>query len=197
MASTLSRRWDYRDEALPVEIGLEAFSPFVPLNAKDSALPATVMRYTLTNTSDTAAEVDIAGWLENKTATFTTDAALGRRRNRVARGEGRVSILSTVEPLADDKEVKMREDVVFADFEGNDWGDWLAGGTAFRGGPFAKTELSLNQDSSNIVGNQFVNSYNTREETNSHDSLTGTLTSPEFEINRKYVSLLVAGGQSG
>ena len=44
----------YADEAFPVEAVLEAFSPFIPLNADDSTLPATVMQFTLTNKSDSA-----------------------------------------------------------------------------------------------------------------------------------------------
>ena len=36
---------DYEDKALPITVTLEAFSPFIPLNAADSALPAWVMLY--------------------------------------------------------------------------------------------------------------------------------------------------------
>ncbi len=46
---------EYAADDFPVEIRLEACSPFIPLNAHDSALPATILRYTLKNTS--AAEV--------------------------------------------------------------------------------------------------------------------------------------------
>ena len=55
--SAASIRWPrckYADDAFPVEVTLEAFSPFIPLNAEDSTLPATVMQYTLKNMSDQA-----------------------------------------------------------------------------------------------------------------------------------------------
>ena len=55
----------YHDPAFPVTVELEAFSPYCPLNVEDSSLPATVMHYTVKNTSDKEVEVSLAGWLEN------------------------------------------------------------------------------------------------------------------------------------
>lgn len=39
----------YEDEQLPVEIGLEAYSPFIPLDAQASGLPAIIFTFTLRN----------------------------------------------------------------------------------------------------------------------------------------------------
>ena len=64
----------YAEKGFPVEVKLEAFSPFIPLNAKDSALPATVMSYTVTNTSDAPVDVDLGSWMQNATCPYTTDA---------------------------------------------------------------------------------------------------------------------------
>ncbi|MGJ8679428.1 GH116 family glycosyl-hydrolase [Paraglaciecola sp.] len=55
----------YRAQDLPVDIDLEAFSPFVPLALEKSMYPATVLNYTLSNTSDKPIEVELNGWLEN------------------------------------------------------------------------------------------------------------------------------------
>ncbi|MEI6674765.1 MAG: GH116 family glycosyl-hydrolase [Verrucomicrobiota bacterium] len=55
----------YRDPAAAVEVDLEAFSPFVPLNTADSSLPATVLRYTVRNTSPKKLELELSGLLEN------------------------------------------------------------------------------------------------------------------------------------
>ena len=56
---------EYVDAAFPVEARLKAFSPFIPLNAADSTLPATILNYTVKNTGAAAAEVTLAGWLQN------------------------------------------------------------------------------------------------------------------------------------
>ena len=56
---------DYADPDYPVQVQMEAFSPFIPLNAPDSALPATVFNVTIRNTSDKAANVAMLAWLEN------------------------------------------------------------------------------------------------------------------------------------
>ena len=53
------------DEKMPVEAGLMAFTPLIPLNADDSSLPAAVLRYKVRNTSDNILKVSVAGSLSN------------------------------------------------------------------------------------------------------------------------------------
>ena len=55
----------YKDPKVPVSVTLEAFSPFVPLDVKDSSLPATIMRFTLKNISPSPVEASLTGILEN------------------------------------------------------------------------------------------------------------------------------------
>ena len=73
---------EYRADGFPVSVTLEAFSPFIPLNVADSSLPATVLHFTVKNTGKAAADVQLAGWLQNAVGR-RGDVIGGRRRNRV------------------------------------------------------------------------------------------------------------------
>jgi fructan beta-fructosidase len=78
-------------------------------------------------------------------------------------------------------------DVVVADFEGHDFGDWKSTGTAFSHGP-ALGDLPGKLQVSNYVGNGAACS------DIDGDGPTGTLTSPPFKIERRYLSFLIGGG---
>ena len=56
---------DFEDADLPLQIQMEAFTPFIPLNAADSGIPGAVIRYKVTNRSDRPARVAVAGSLTN------------------------------------------------------------------------------------------------------------------------------------
>ena len=53
----------YADASCPVEVQLEAFSPFIPLNVEDSKLPVSVMSYTVPNRSAASVAIEFDGWL--------------------------------------------------------------------------------------------------------------------------------------
>ncbi|MFH1268174.1 MAG: glycoside hydrolase family 32 protein [Planctomycetota bacterium] len=78
-------------------------------------------------------------------------------------------------------------DILIADFEGDDYGDWQATGEAFGPGP-ARGTLPKQMEVSGFEGRGLVNSYYGQDKT------TGTLTSPEFVIERKYLNFLIGGG---
>ena len=75
-------RVEYADKELPVAVTLEAFSPFIPLNAPDSALPATVMHFTVKNAGDKPAEIVLGGWLQNGVCLHSADAAVRQAAQR-------------------------------------------------------------------------------------------------------------------
>ncbi|MCL2604839.1 MAG: non-lysosomal glucosylceramidase [Defluviitaleaceae bacterium] len=53
-------RYKLTDPNMPVEAGLLAFTPLIPLNADDSSLPAAVLRYSVKNISDEELTVSVA-----------------------------------------------------------------------------------------------------------------------------------------
>jgi fructan beta-fructosidase len=81
-----------------------------------------------------------------------------------------------------------RPDVLLADFEGDTYGDWKTTGTAFGNGP-ARGTLPGQMPVTGFLGKGLVNSFN------GGDRSTGTLTSPPFKIERKYINFLVGGGK--
>ncbi len=56
---------DFDDAALPVRVKLEAFTPFIPLDADDSGLPVAVLRYRASNPGASSATVSIAWSIQN------------------------------------------------------------------------------------------------------------------------------------
>ena len=53
------------DSKLPLSVELEAFTPFIPLNAKDSGIPGAVIRYKVKNNSGEALEATVASSVAN------------------------------------------------------------------------------------------------------------------------------------
>jgi uncharacterized protein (DUF608 family) len=70
----------YHDEDFPVKVKLEAFSPFTPLDVKNSMYPATVLIYTVKNASSEKVELDLKGWLDNA-------VLVSGRKNEKVQGE--------------------------------------------------------------------------------------------------------------
>jgi fructan beta-fructosidase len=80
------------------------------------------------------------------------------------------------------------DDVVIADFEGQDYGQWKATGEAFGPGP-ARGTLPGQMQVDGFRGQGLVNSFHGGDES------TGTLTSPPFKIERKFITFLIGGGK--
>jgi uncharacterized protein (DUF608 family) len=55
----------YESRAIPVQVHLEAFSPFIPLNSRDSGLPAVLFNFTVTNPGDQAVPVSLMATQQN------------------------------------------------------------------------------------------------------------------------------------
>jgi non-lysosomal glucosylceramidase len=59
-------RLDFSDPNIPLEVSLEAFNPFLPLNPDDSGLPIALFRITLRNPSDRPVRAVLFANLENR-----------------------------------------------------------------------------------------------------------------------------------
>lgn len=84
--------------------------------------------------------------------------------------------------------VHAADDILIADFEGPNYGDWKTTGEAFGPGP-ARGTLPGQMQVDDFQGNGLVNSFF------QGDGTTGTLTSPEFKIERPFISFLIGGGK--
>lgn len=174
---------------LPLQIESTIFSPFIPLNAKESATPATILKYSLKNTSASAMKVDLTGWLQNLVCIDLKDQALGRLRNRVVTNNNVSSVLMDL--VASDKpENTIAQTEIFQNFESGTYGKWKAEGNAFGKAPVINTVASAD----------FVEDFEGRYLVNSKlsgslgDSGTGKLTSPVFTIKADYINFKIAGG---
>jgi fructan beta-fructosidase len=81
-----------------------------------------------------------------------------------------------------------RGDLLIQDFEGEGWGEWKVTGEAFGPGP-AHGTLPNQMPVDGFLGKGLVNSYD------GGDGTSGTLTSPEFKIQRRYITFLIGGGK--
>jgi|GEM_PF-1340793 len=82
-------RLQYEDETIPVEIGMEAFTPFIPFAAKDSGLPLAFFVFRLRNTSAAPCEASLLFNLAN-CAGYDLDAVT--LEHRVLRSNGMTGI---------------------------------------------------------------------------------------------------------
>lgn len=182
---------EFPDESFPVEVSLEAFSPFIPLETHDSALPATVLRYRVRNRGEAPVQVTLAAWLENASGRFC-DLPFARTAERSAAtrtGDGLALAEGRIRPrAAAETDPAPREPVVFADFESEGYGRWTAEGEAFGSGPAAGTLQNQNPVSA-FKGQRLVNTY-----LGGNDRLQGRLLSPPFVVERPFIGFLIGGG---
>ena len=93
-------RVNYRDDAVPVQVALEAFSPLIPLNIEDSSIPATILEFTLHNSGTQPVEIALAGWLENAVCLGAEGGAPVRRRNTLQKHADSFSVVSLAEAIS-------------------------------------------------------------------------------------------------
>ncbi len=85
------------DDDVPLRVELEAFTPFVPLNLKDSSIPCALFSYRVTNTSEQAVQATVAATLLNCVGHDggepRMEAILGNRNRLVHDGERTILLM--------------------------------------------------------------------------------------------------------
>lgn len=188
---------EYRDDDSPLAITLEALSPFVPTNAKDSTIPATYVTYTLKNVSRRPVTATLLGWLDSPVA-LGTRTSQGVKLTSASFATGRARGVEFSGKGAEDGPVQ--EDIVFEDWERDTFAPWTVEGTAFGAGPVTEAECPdyfKRFGSLHLSGERFVTSHLFRGangDIDLADRATGKLTSPAFTVSRRYVHINVGGG---
>jgi uncharacterized protein (DUF608 family) len=172
---------------LPISVTTEIYSPFIPLNAKESATPGTILAYTVTNTSKQAATATITGWLQNLVCLDIAPEINALSRNRVIKSPGMTSVLMDIVPGPPIPPSPKPVLKTFDDFESG-YGQWTITGTAFGSSP-ATGSFGGDQDKlSNVSGHGVINSWL------NGDTSIGKMTSKEFTIPDDYIVFMVGGG---
>jgi len=99
----------YKDGALPAELSLEAYSPFIPLNSKDSGLPAIIFEFQVKNSSTHGLECsllatlqNLVGWDGHTPIVGVEHFAYGSNRNTLIRSAALTAIDMSNPRLPDD-----------------------------------------------------------------------------------------------
>ncbi len=188
----------YRDPELPVEVDLEAYSPFVPLDLDQSMLPATILNFKIRNTSKKTTTVELSGWLENAVLTEsrkrTKSTLQGSLINRIEKlDKGHKRLVSTATLDNNEPSNSQRPDILFEDFE-NGYQNWTRSGNAFGhdGAPYYNY---YDSDIRHLGGKRLADSRRTDEEGPEFgpSAATGTLRSSSFTIKRSYLRANTGG----
>lgn len=91
----------YTDKNLPVKVILKAGGFFIPLNADDSALPATFFNITIENKSQQKIDAAIIGWQENGASKITGKDEEGLKQNTVIAGDNYDGVYASYKNLKD------------------------------------------------------------------------------------------------
>ncbi len=70
--------YSFRDAGVPVRVEMKVFSPFIPLDPRDSALPAAVFRFTLENRGAAPVEAVLLGSQQNAVGWTGKTPVMGR-----------------------------------------------------------------------------------------------------------------------
>jgi hypothetical protein len=82
-----------KDPTMPVDVALEAFNPFIPLNDRDSGIPVAILTYRLRNRGQRAVQATVFGNLTN----IVGEGREVKRVNAARRSRGLTGLLLSAE----------------------------------------------------------------------------------------------------
>ena len=187
----------YSDPDLPVVVELKAYSPFIPLNADDSSLPATVLQFSIENQSKNRLEVTLCGFLENAVMHLNEDGLVRRQMKTIV--EDKLTYLHGTAEVELPAKPTGRPDIVFEDWSAQTYeaSGWTVEGEAFGTGPIDQDEAPIHHgvmggDNPRVLNTSATSPGTTMRE---HDLAHGKIRSRRFVIERPYINTWVSGGQ--
>jgi len=182
----------YGEADADVEMSLEAFSPFCPLDVENSSFPATTMTYRVRNVGKALLKLRLAYAVDNPVLVHSrkTRADFELRGDITATGGIQFSAAAKG-PLTEP-----RASIPFEDWSSGTYHGWKSTGTAFGDKPRKASELPSYMGSVEADTEYVVNTHQTRngEDVVKADTHVGTLISPAFTISRKFINMRVGGG---
>lgn len=185
---------EYRDSALSVEVTLEAYSPFIPLNVRESSLPVTIMQFTVKNSGADTLNAELIGRLENAVCLYHR-GLFGNRRNHARRDNGLTFVECSAEK-SDQPAPPPKPDLVFEDWSKETYEGWTVEGTAFGSGPIEKSAIPSYQGDVGGDTPRVVNSHASAPagDVGGRDVATGKMTSRPFTIEHRLIKFWIGGG---
>ncbi|CAN5565502.1 hypothetical protein BH11ARM1_BH11ARM1_03560 [soil metagenome] len=185
-------RVEYSEADADVEMSLVAFTPFCPLQVDNSSFPATTLTFRITNTGTDPLQLRMQYQIDNPVLVFSKT----KREDLMLTGAKTASggVLFAAERVA--PSASIRPPIVFEDWAGGTYGNWIRTGPAFGDRPYTAAELPSYMGSVGAETVFVVNRHPTRngEDVGQADGHTGTLQSPPFTIARRFINMRLGGG---
>jgi non-lysosomal glucosylceramidase len=169
----------YSDPACPVQVKLEAFSPYIPGSVKDSSYPATIFNYTLENTSADKVECTLGGWLENPIARTTRGLTPAILETKASRG---VNYAMLGYSVATGPSKGANGFDIINDFQTSQYKPWKV-----------EKEAPPTDTVGHAAKEHWVN-YSVGSYFHGDAKFPGKLISPSFVIKRPWLTFLISGG---
>lgn len=183
-----------RKEGLPIEVEVYAQSPFIPLAVDHSNLP--IIKYTVRvrYLGEGQPTISLQHTCTNPVGRFSGFSEIVRPADRVVTVGGARTVL--YEGKVHLSPASSRANVDLADWQDGTYGEWKSEGTAFGTGPVDREKLPERLSPAKPRRKFFVNTHEARsgEDSPTADRHVGTLTSPKFKIQHRYLNFWIGGG---